>query len=139
MKLAIDLLPDGLRDIVGLIGLPATLRLVEAYGGTTIWPAKTGDKGAHLAEVLGAEAANALTAHYREPIYIPMALAALRAVAHDAIRAEGDALERQGWSARAAVAHLARKYRHSDRYIWAIRKRADHGGQVAQIGQGELF
>ena len=139
MKLALDRLPAVLRHIARLIGLPATLKLVEEYGGTTIWPAKSGVKGAHLAEVLGAQAADTLTAHDREPVYIPLALAALRAVEHDAIRAEGDELERTGWSARETVAYLARKYRHSDRYIWTIRKRPDQGGAVVETGQAELF
>jgi len=139
MKLNLDRLPASMRLIVELIGLPAVLRLVEEYGGTTIWPANTGASGAHLADVLGEAAAAALCAHFREPIYIPLCRAALIAVEHDAIRTEGDELERNGLSAREAVAQLARKYRHSDRYIWTIRKRANHGGEVAETKQGSLF
>lgn len=139
MKYAVDHLPAALRVIADLIGLRAALKLVAEYGGTTIWPHKTGPEAAHLAEILGEREAAALAAHFREPIYIPLAMAALRAVEHDAIRREGDELERAGMSAREAVVRLARKYKRSDRYIWALRKRADTGGAVLEAGQGELF
>lgn len=139
MKLNLDRLPASMSLIVELIGLPAVLRLVEEYGGTTIWPANTGPNGAHLADVLGETAAAALCAHFREPIYIPLCRAALIAVEHDAIRSEGDELERGGLSAREAVAQLARKYRYSDRYIWTLRKQTSHGGVEVETAQGSLF
>ena len=139
MKLNLDRLPASMRLIVELIGLPAVLRLVGEYGGTTLWPAHSGPNGAHLAEVLGEAPATALCKHFRDPIYIPLCRAALIAVEHDAIRTEGDELERSGLSARDAVAHLARKYRHSDRYIWTLRKRANHGGVEVETPQASLF
>ncbi len=139
MKLAVDLLPPTMQLVVQLIGLPATLKLVEEYGGTTLWPARTGANAAHLAEVIGETAARALVTHFKDPIYIALCRAALMAIEHDAIRAEGDALEAAGASAREAVAALARKFRHSDSYIWRLRKRVSHGGAVVDTAQGQLF
>lgn len=110
----IDLLPPVLQDMVALIGLPLTMKLVEVYGGTRLFVPKREVAGDHyLAILLGIEAANKLVAHYggEEHFDIPLALRALKAVRNSQIRAE-----RQSESERV----LARRYKTTERNIRLI-------------------
>jgi len=139
VKLAADHLPKTARLLAGVIGLPATLVLVDRYGGQTIWPAKGGAGYASLAEDIGEEAAAKLVRHFREPVAIPKCAAAVRAVVHDQVRAEFDRLTTAGESARAAVSALVRGYGYTDRHIWRLLGRCDSGGEVLDVTQGSLF
>lgn len=140
MKLALDHLPASARRIAEVIGLEATLALVGEYGCRTIWPWKDGADRAHLAEIIGEAAAEALTRHYREPISVPKCDGALRAAVHADIRAEFDTRTRAGESARAVVASLAGRppLRYTDRHIWRLLNGVD-AGEVVELGQGRLF
>lgn len=109
-----SLLPPILQDLVALIGLPLTMSLVYAYGGTRLFvPKREVVENHYLATLLGIEAANKLVAHYggEEHFDIPLAMRALKAVRNAQIRAE-----RQNESERV----LARRYKTTERNIRLI-------------------
>lgn len=121
-------LPASAQNIARLIGLPQTLRLVDRLGGTTFPVAKGLTRMGQaryelLAEVIGMDAADTLTAEYGgEPLYIPNCKDALRRARDRAIHSRFDALVKAGYSANGAVAELARENRLSDRRVWEILK-----------------
>lgn len=136
MKLNLAKLPRNARLLADLIGLEATLALVQHYGGRTIWPAKGGAAYAELAEHIGEVAAQKFVRHFREPVFVPRCDEAIRAVEREAIRTEFDKLTRGGLSARQAVAQLATHY--TDRHVWRILSSTDDG-EIRDAGQSELF
>ncbi|WP_460536628.1 Mor transcription activator family protein [Chitinimonas naiadis] len=102
-------LPDTIRDMAEIIGLPTVLRLVEAYGGIT-FPVSKGRsrlgeiRHGALVDVVGEVAANQLAYHYGgEELYIPQCTAALRVLRHRRIRSEFGRLTTNGYSGREAV------------------------------------
>lgn len=120
-------LPTVAREIAGLIGLPKTLQLVEALGGTTFPVAKRETKLGELryqmlADVVGNEAADAMTTRFGgTDLYIPRCAQALRRARDAEIIAHFDR-ESKKRSANAVVAELALKYRLSDRRVWSVLK-----------------
>jgi hypothetical protein len=117
MKLALDDLPDSLRDIVELIGLPATLKIVEHLGGSCIdVPAKYRDDFL-LVRIVGHQAAAKVVAYYAgERIYI--------AKADDALRAQRDAEIVDRYEGGASMLALALEHHLSTRQVWNILKRS---------------
>jgi hypothetical protein len=85
-----------------------------------------------LNALIGVEAAEKLTATYREEIHLPKCAEASLVVLHTELRAEFDAQTGAGLSARRSVLTLARKYRYTDRHVWRVLKRADEGGEVVE-------
>ena len=76
-SLDISLLPAAVQAIARLIGLPATLQLVENFGGLTLrLPVGAREAGqqmlADLSRRIGPEAAQILARHYAvTPLYVP--------------------------------------------------------------------
>lgn len=134
------MLPEQVRDIAELIGLPDALRLVEQLGGTTWEFAKGRNRNgqirvAALGDLLGEETAARLTSHLGgEKIYIPKCDAALRRLRDLEIHRQFEQAVREGVSANTVVAELARVYRLSDRRIWIILKQA-----IQPLGEPGLF
>ena len=81
-------LPASLQAIVELIGLPATLKLVEVYGGVRLWVPKKFDPDHPLVKLLGHAHAAKLCETYGgdEHFDIPRALAAIRAARNARMR-----------------------------------------------------
>lgn len=135
----VSLLPASVRDMVGRIGLLATLTVVERMGGTTWRVAEGhGSEGAAkreaLADWVGTDTEMLLHRHYAgEEIYLPRCHSALVALRNQQIHQRVEQGLRQGHSASALVADLAREYRLSDRRVWDILK------QVPVPEQGGLF
>ena len=123
----IDLLPLVLRDIAALIGLPATMRLVEAYGGTRLYVPKRFDPDHPLVKLLGHDNAARLVEQYggSEHFDIPFAARAVRALRDREIRRQGA----RGMTRR----ELAIRNRISERHIRRIV-----GGETDD-SQGSLF
>lgn len=136
------LLPDVVKTIVKLIGLPTTVRLVEQLGGTTFPVAlrrsRLGEiRYEALAEIVGPEAADQLTGHFGgDVLYIPRCVKAIRELMYRSIRSEFDMLTREH-TANHAVTRLALRYRMADRHVWRILKRAD--ASECNVPQAELF
>lgn len=84
-----DLLEPILQDIVGLIGLPLAMKLVEASGGVRLYvPKQELEDDHYLVRLVGREAAEKLQTVYggEQHFDIPKAEKALRAVRDDKIR-----------------------------------------------------
>lgn len=128
-----SLLPASIHEVAAVIGMPATLRLVERFGGTTLpLPAGANRIGRNylraLAKQIGDDDAQKL-AHYcaGEPLYIPRCDAALRRLRDLSICDQFEAAVRTGKTANKAVVELALEYKLTDRWIWNILKETPPG------------
>lgn len=137
------LLPASAKLFIQLIGLPRTVQLIQAWGGTTFPMSKNQRRLGQirfeaLAEVIGVDAAKVLTQHFGgETLAIPRCSAAILEMRNRAIREEFDELTRTH-SANHAASELARKYHITDRWVYQVLSRADsHGG--GETIQGGLF
>lgn len=108
-----------LDEIVRVIGLPAALRLVQAFSGTRIYlphPTRVKPHGP-VARALGVEAAVQLSSWWPQcEIEIPKSDRLLRRARDRAIRAEPKAM---------LVRDLAKKYDLTERQVYNIRASAD--------------
>lgn len=124
-------LPKSIRDLVELIGLPATLTLVKAYGGiylkVPVGVRADGATRARLVGMLGEEAAEKLIRTYGgERVAIARCEAALRDERDRRIIAEYDA--------NTSAATLALREGMTERNIRNILKRVPG----ASVGLGDL-
>ncbi|MDX8386392.1 MAG: Mor transcription activator family protein [Gallionella sp.] len=111
--LKVELLPQMLQDLVAMITLPATMKIVEARGGTALYvPVRHLRDEHYLVKLIGREAAEILQHEYHgEELSIPTALKALRAIRNNEIRAKRRYMSQS---------MLAREYRMSGRNIRII-------------------
>lgn len=138
MRFNLDYMPKTARDLIEIIGLPATLRLVKRRGGQTLRPAKGRNcAGAaafsELSEDIGETAANKLASVVRDEISIPRCIAALREAERDAIRHDFDELTigPDACSGRRAAKTLAGRYKCTERWIYKVLSMAYvSGGEI---------
>lgn len=115
--LAADLLPPRLEEFVRLIGLPATMLLVERFGGLRIYIPVSPTQEHPFAELIGFENLCALSAEYGIDgtglrFELPRALRALNAVRNARIRSDFiDGL---------SVRKLAAEHRLTERHVTRI-------------------
>lgn len=113
MSVETELLPESMADLVDIIGLPAVLKLMEAFGGTEFWVPEKLHHHHPLVDAIGAEAAQTLCEYMaRERIKVPRGAGITREVRNQAIRRE-----RQDG---AKLAELALRYRITDRQVLNI-------------------
>lgn len=130
MSLSLAHLPRTARDLVDLIGLPATLRLVEEYGGQVFQVPKgrrvRGNKLLHeLGEVIGADAAKKLSAtHGGNYFSVPLCQRAIVAARDAQLQARFDALDKAGHSSRAIANRLAKEFRITAGTVLRASKRS---------------
>lgn len=130
MNIGAEDLPRSLRDVVALIGLPATLLLVERFGGLIALYVPTDIGPEHSISVaIGAPAARKLAARYGGDCIrnIPRCAAGLRRIRNTDIRAR----RAKGESA----ARLALAFGLTERQIWSILNETDTGNNA----QSALF
>ncbi|WP_293934015.1 Mor transcription activator family protein [Iodobacter sp.] len=127
----IALLPHVVQELVGLIGLTATMRLVEHHGGTSILIPQGKNREGQIAfeamaEVVGYKEMTLLAKHFKgnDVLYVANCKAAIRAVRNRLIRRDFDAYTLEESGSR-AVMKLARDHQLSDRRVWEILKEAD--------------
>lgn len=138
------LLPPSAQELARLLGLPATLKLVENYGGLTLRiPYGETPLGramlADIAKRVDHDTARALARKYAATeLYIPNCKLALVKVRDSAILRDRAELAERGLSERQLVQVLALRYRLSDRYIWRILKKPPPAASPAQR-QGSLL
>lgn len=121
-------LPPRLAELASVIGLPATLRLVEARGGTRIYVPDTVTSDSWLARLIGLIPFEALVKHYRrEFLVLDRAAAALRAVRDRRIIAD----HAEG----ASTASLALECGLTQRQVFNILAQGDK----ASTSQPDLF
>lgn len=127
MNLSLDDLPGSLREIAELIGLPATLRLVEHYGGViALYIPREIEPDHHLARALGVTAARKLASHYGTDSLrnIPRCVRGLRRLRDTEIRACRAAGE--------SPPALALKFGLTERQIWTILAEGREGADGKQ-------
>lgn len=118
MKLSLDDLPESLRDVVELIGLAATLRLVEHYGGLIkLYVPREMEPDHHLARAIGLTAARKLAERYGADCVTSIPRCA------DGIRRLRDA-EIVRRAAKETPAALALLYGMTERNVWYILAQA---------------
>lgn len=103
--------PAELHYLSDLIGPEATLRLIEAFGGTRLYVPKAPNQGSRLAHAIGLDAARALaTAWGRDTMLVPIA----RAWRVRVYRARGD-----------TYAAIARRLGIREDSVWKILRAAE--------------
>lgn len=119
--------PETAKRLIRLIGTDATAVLIEAAGGTTL-SIKAKKKAGNalyeaLAEIVGYEAADAITKEYAgKALYIPNCKAAINDHRNRAIQTRFNELLMQGYSRAGAIGMIAAETRLSDRSIREIVK-----------------
>jgi hypothetical protein len=114
----LHLLPLSMQELAQVIGLPALLDLVAAYGGTPLYVPSKGTSNLELQRVLGKPAFIALQTRYaNERIEIALCERALRIIVHRNIRAD--------LVAGMTKIAIARKYRYTVRGIFDIEMRGE--------------
>ncbi|MFA6312343.1 MAG: Mor transcription activator family protein [Sterolibacterium sp.] len=123
-------LPAKARELIEMIGLPATLRLIDEYGGQTFQvPKGKRVKGVakleELAAVIGTEAVKKLShAFGGEVIAVPSCKRALLGRRDADLQARFDTMTSTGGlSARSAVNWLAKEFRVNATTVWKTLKR----------------
>lgn len=111
--LAEELLPPLLQEFVRLIGLPATMLLVQKFGGLRIYIPARPDEAHPLAQLIGLDALTKLSAVYgRESHFqLPKAMRALLALRDQQIIAE---------YGPKSIRQLAAEHRLTERHIVRI-------------------
>jgi hypothetical protein len=119
-------IPESLDEVIGIIGITSTLKLVEAFGGTSIRiPSRRNlNESNPLAQVIGMDALLGLITKIGVGIYlyIPRCTSSMRLKRDQQIVA---------LSATLSVEALARKFNLSDRQIWSILKKTPVDDQHA--------
>jgi len=108
-----------LHKIIEAIGEPATMKLVEKFGGTRIYLPlpKSIDKENEIAKAIGVEAARTLACLWpQEQINIPTATRYRRAIVKSEVRRDRDSL---------TVSQLARKYETTERNVYRMLSEPD--------------
>lgn len=139
MQTDLSHLPLSAQKLIALIGLPATLRLVDAHGGCTINLYYSENSLERMSETVGREAAVKMLKFYgNAPFTIPLCHRALKAVRNSDIIAEFDRLTmKDAMSARQAVAAITRRftpYIH-ERTIWRILKTT---GEIKEVDPRQM-
>lgn len=124
--LSTDLLPQVLQDFVRLIGLPATMILVEHFGGRRVYIPANPTPEHHLAKLIGLDNLTALSSVYglEAPMDIPRAVAALRHLRNTKIRDE--------YGPKSA-AKLAREHGLTERQVYSIVGELAHAPSPNQV------
>lgn len=113
-RLLLEDLPESLREVVDLIGLAATLKLVEHFGGLiALYVPRDIEPDHPLALAIGITAARKLSAHYGTDSLrnIPLCVAGLRRIRDAEIRRRSTA---------ESAAALAREFALTERHVWRI-------------------
>lgn len=114
MKLTLDDLPESLREVVEIIGLAATLNLVEQFGGHIALGVPREIEPEHpIAVAIGITAARKLSAQYGGDRLrnIPLCVAGLRRIR------DAEICRRAGRETAVALAH---EFSMTERHVWRI-------------------
>lgn len=121
-----------LEEIVQAIGLPATLGLIEKFGGVRVYfphPSRV-RADSDLARAIGAEAVQRLAALWPSTyVALPQAAAYLRRERNRAIHREKDAL---------SIRELALKYELGERAVYSIIMNPPADEPVAALDEAQL-
>lgn len=141
----VSMLPRAVQAIAKLIGLPATLKLVEDFGGLTLrLPVGAREAGRQLlrdlSRSIGPDAAGILARHYAvTPLYIPNCKPALTRARDVALLKDRRWLAGKGLPERRIVQCLALHYHVSERHVWTILKKPLPPDETGQPRPGRLL
>lgn len=108
-------LPEVLREIADLVGVPATLKLVESYGGTHLIVPSRYNPDHPLTRVVGHAASVQICQRYSgTSLYVARIKSAIKTLRDIEIASRYDG--------GVSVPQLAREYELSDRQIWNVLK-----------------
>lgn len=142
MQTDLSYLPMTAQKLIALIGLPLTLRLIDAYGGRAINLYNSDNSLDRMAELIGRDAAQKLLSFFgNAPFTVPLCKRALTVLRNRVILAEFDRLTMtEGMSARASVARITRVFTPHihERTIWRVLKTTGEV-QVADSRQMSLI
>lgn len=115
-------LPDVVKEMVQIIGFPATEKLIKSLGGVYFRFSDGLKYFPKLVEVVGMDAAKALRQHFhRSDMYIPRCEVALKVLRNQHFKREFDRLcDEKGLSGRMAMLELCPQFQLSDRQGWEI-------------------
>jgi hypothetical protein len=132
-------LPDSVQKLIALIGLPLTLRMVDVFGGTTLYLYRSDACAEKLSAVVGAGAADKIIRFFgNTPLTIATCKNAMIIVRNRDILAKFDQLTlREGKSARASVQEIVRDYTPHlhERTIWRVLKKT---GEVEPVDPRQM-
>lgn len=118
LGICVEDLPESLRDLQALIGLPATMQLVKRWGGLRIKIPSQYHDDHELVRVAGHLAmVKIVQAHAGCNLYIPRALTALLAIRNVQMLTRHEGGE--------SAAKLALEFGMSERQFWKIAKRPE--------------
>lgn len=127
-------LPESIKEIVSVIGLADTEKLVKAFGGVSFKVSQRETYFSRLREVLGQEAVVKLWQYMSgAEVYIPRCDGALRILRNQRLYADFCHLtEKNGVSGRMAMLELCPKYQICDRTAWEIVRNYQRGNAYQQ-------
>lgn len=127
MNIPAEQLPQSLHEIVDVIGVSATLKLVQAYPGIKLWIPADVDPEHNVAVLLGHAKARLLSERFkRTQIEIPRCV--------DAVRAARDAEIRRRYDNGETQSALALEYELTERRVREIvSKRGRNRDQLSLI------
>ena len=112
-----DMLPHSLQAICNVIGLSATIKVVNEYGGGRVWIPNNVQITHPLARLIGLDKATKLCVHYQcEYLPIPRAARAIKAIRNATIV--------KRYLAGEKITSLARQYGISERMVFYILEAA---------------
>lgn len=117
-------LPESAQKLIALIGLMATLRLIDAHGGTIVNLYHSETSLERMGKTVGRDAAATLLKFFgNDPFTVPNCRHSIRLFRNAGILAEFDQLTlREGLSARASVLRITRRLHLHERQVWRILK-----------------
>lgn len=137
-NLDMDYLPESIQEIVGVIGLTDTEKLVKAVGGTRFKFGKGKQETARLKllqQTIGETQTEKLLAVFGgDVMYIPRCQPALQKLRNQRFRAAFDDLIANGTSKAMALLQLCPEYGISQRTADSILKERE-----TTVSQGQLF
>lgn len=137
-NLDMDYLPESIQEIVGVIGLADTEKLVKAVGGTRFKFGKGKQETARLKllqQTIGETQTEKLLAVFGgDVMYIPRCQLALQKLRNQRFRAAFDDLIANGTSKAMALLQLCPEYGISQRTADSILKERE-----TTVSQGQLF
>ncbi len=135
----VDYLPQSMIEMVDIIGMPATEKLVRKLGGGSFWLAGESTRYFEkVKNVVGEDLANQLLHHYgRDEIYIPRCDKALKVLRNQRFYAAFCEMQSRNISGRMAMVELCPQFDITWRTGWEIVRQAKIKEQ--QSSQATLF
>lgn len=120
-EISIEDLPDTLAQVAEVIQLPATLRLVEHFGGSRVYVPMKASQGHPLIRLIGASRASALCARFGGQ-HINVAH-----LVHRQLRTRDEEIQR-GRASGLSARELARRFGISERQVYrALHRQPELG------------